>query len=140
MSEEVMTDEELLEMLRNNVGVSEAACRAAREAANRIEALVKERDDAKEADLGRKVIVRSHYAGVLYGEYAGNDGSTVHLKNARQLWKWCAVKGITLIDVATYGVKKRECKFSSAQATVTVFNACALIDVTADASSSIEAV
>ena len=90
--------------------------------------------------IGRKVIVRSHDAGVLYGEYAGNDGSTVHLKNARQLWKWCAAKGISLIDVATYGVKKSECKFSPAQASVTVFSACAMIDVTADASASIEAV
>lgn len=90
--------------------------------------------------LGRKVIVRSRDAGVIYGEYAGNDGSTVHLKNARQLWKWCATKGISLIDVATYGVKKSECKFSPAQASVTVFNACSMIDVTAEASSSIEAV
>lgn len=89
--------------------------------------------------LGRKVIVRSRDAGVIYGEYAGNDGSTVNLKNARQLWKWHAAKGITLIDVATYGVKA-ECKFSPAQATVTIFNACAMIDVTADASASIEAV
>ena len=90
--------------------------------------------------LGRKVIVRSRDAGVLYGEYAGNDGSTVHLTNARQLWKWHAAKGITLIDVATYGVKKSDCKFSPAQATVTVFNACAMIDATADAATSIEAV
>lgn len=90
--------------------------------------------------LGRKVIIRSRDAGVIYGEYAGNDGSTVHLKNARQLWKWCAAKGITLIDVATYGVKKLDCKFSPAQATVTVFNACAMIDVTDDAAKLIEAV
>lgn len=90
--------------------------------------------------IGRKVIVRSRDAGVIYGEYAGNDGSTVHLKNARQLWKWFAAKGITLIDVATYGVKKSECSFSPASATVTVFNACSLIDVTDDASKSIEAV
>lgn len=90
--------------------------------------------------LGRKVIVRSRDAGVIYGEYAGNDGSTVHLKNARQLWKWCAAKGITLIDVATYGVKKSDCKFSPAQATVTVFNACAMIDVTDEAEKLIEAV
>ena len=90
--------------------------------------------------LGRKVIVRSRDAGVIYGEYAGNDGSTVHLKNARQLWKWFAEKGISLIDVATYGVKRSECKFSPAQASVTVFNACAMIDVTVDASASIEAV
>jgi methyl coenzyme M reductase beta subunit len=90
--------------------------------------------------VGRKVIVRSRDAGVIYGEYAGNDGSTVHLRNAVQMWKWFAAKGISLIDVATFGVKKSDCKFSTATATVTVFNACALIDVTADAAASIEAV
>jgi hypothetical protein len=90
--------------------------------------------------VGRKVIVRSRDAGVIYGEYAGNDGSTVHIKNGVQMWKWFAAKGISLIDVATYGVKKSDCKFSTATATVTVFNACALIDVTADAAASIEAV
>lgn len=90
--------------------------------------------------LGRKVIVRCRDAGVIYGEYAGNDGSTVHLKNARQLWKWFAAKGISLIDVATFGVKKSQCKFSVAQSSVTVFGACAMIDVTDDAAASIEAV
>ena len=90
--------------------------------------------------LGRKVIVRSRDAGVIYGEYAGNDGDTIHIRNGRQLWKWKAAKGISLIDVATYGVTKSDCKFSSASATVTVFNACALIDVTDDAAKSIEAV
>jgi hypothetical protein len=89
--------------------------------------------------IGRKVIVRSRDAGVIYGEYAGNNGDTVHVENARQLWKWTAAKGISLIDVATYGVQKSQCKFSPAAATVTVFNACALIDVTAEAAASIEA-
>ena len=90
--------------------------------------------------LGRKVIVRSKDAGVIYGEYAGNEGSTVHLKNGIQMWKWFAAKGISLIDVAIYGIKKSECKFSAATATVTIFNACALIDVTEEAASSIESV
>ena len=92
------------------------------------------------APIGAKVIVRSRDAGVLYGEFAGNDGSTISLTNARQIWKWFAATGITLLDVATYGVKAKDCKFSPAQATVTVFNACALIDVTDDAAASIEAV
>ena len=35
-----MTDAELIDMLRNNLGVSEAACRAAKAAADRIEQLV----------------------------------------------------------------------------------------------------
>lgn len=89
-------------------------------------------------EVGRKVIVRSRDAGVIYGEYAGNDGSTVHLTNARQIWRWCAADGISLIDVATYGVRKSGCKFSPAQATVIVFNACAMIDVTGTAATSIE--
>lgn len=97
-------------------------------------------DETPAAPIGKKVIVRSRDAGVIYGEYAGNDGSTVHLKNARQLWKWFAAKGLTLIDVATYGVEKADCKFSPAQANVTVFNACAMIDVSGEASVSIEAV
>lgn len=91
-------------------------------------------------EMGRKVIVRSRDAGVVYGEYAGNDGSTIHLKNGVQMWKWFAAKGISLIDVATYGVKKSGCNFSTAAADVTVFNACALIDVTVEAAASIEAV
>lgn len=90
--------------------------------------------------VGRKVIVRSSDAGVLYGEYVSNDGPTITLKNARQLWKWQTAKGISLIDLATYGVNASGCKFSSAQAVVTVFNACALIDVTDDAAKSIERV
>ena len=90
--------------------------------------------------IGRKVIVRSRDAGVTYGVYAGNDGSTISLTNARQMWNWTAAKGITLIDVATYGVKADKCKFSPSSATVSVFNACALIDVTDDAAKIIEAV
>lgn len=88
---------------------------------------------------GEKVIVRSRDAGVLYGILDSYDGSTIHLTDARQLWKWYAAKGHTLIDVAEHGVKASECKFSPASATVTVFNACALIYVTDDAAKSIEA-
>lgn len=90
--------------------------------------------------FGRKVIVRSRDAGVIFGDYVGNDGSTVHLRNGVQLWEWTAAQGISLIDVATYGVKASGCKFSPAAATVTVFNACALIDVTDVAAASIGSV
>lgn len=91
-------------------------------------------------DIGRKVIVRSRDAGVIYGVYAGNDGDTVRVKNGRQLWKWRAADGISLIDVATFGVVAAECKFSTASADLTVFNACAVIDVTPGAAASIEGV
>lgn len=98
-----------------------------------------EKPDATEVNgpLYRPVIVRSRDAGVIFGEYCGNSGSTVYLRNARQMWKWFASKGGTLIDCATYGVDGSKCQFSPAQATVTVFNACALIDCTPDAAKSI---
>ena len=88
---------------------------------------------------GRPVIVRSRDAGVLFGNYAGHEpNGTVYLKNARQLWRWHAAKGGTLADVAEYGVNEKNCKFSVARATVTIFGACAIIDCSAAAASSIE--
>lgn len=86
---------------------------------------------------GRAVIVRSRDAGVLFGEYAGNEGSTVHLRNAVQMWRWKAKEGGTLIDCATFGVVPDFGKYSPAQATVTVFSACAMIDCTDEAAASI---
>ena len=89
---------------------------------------------------GRTVIVRSRDAGVLYGNYAGNNGSTVRLENAVQMWRWKAAKGGTLLDCAEYGVDASECKFSFSKGTITIFNACALIDCTKDAEKSLRSV
>jgi len=89
---------------------------------------------------GRPVIVRSSGAGVLFGEYAGRDGANIHLKNAVQMWKWFAAKGGTLIDCAVHGVTAGKCKFSVASATVTVLNACALIDCTEEGAASLRQV
>ena len=103
-------------------------------------ALGQNKDNPPTTQIGRKVIVRSRDAGVIFGDYVGNDGSTVRLRNGVQLWKWTAAQGISLIDVATYGVEASGCKFSTAAATVTVFNACAIIDVTDVAAASIGSV
>jgi len=89
------------------------------------------------AGNGRKVIVRSRDAGVQYGELDGFEGSTVYLKNARQMWSWTALEGGTLLDCATHGVKSG--KFSTAADAVIVIGACAIIDVTAKAEKSLSA-
>ena len=105
-----------------------------------VNALGQNKETPPNTQIGRKVIVRSRDAGVIFGDYVSNSGSTVYLRNGVQLWKWTAAQGISLIDVATYGVKASGCKFSTAAATVTVFNACALIDVTDVAAASIGSV
>lgn len=88
---------------------------------------------------GRKVIVRSRDAGVLFGKLVGYspDGALVHLADARQMWSWAAKSGGTLIDCATVGVKAG--KFSTTTSAATIINACAIIDVSDVAALSLEA-
>ncbi len=89
------------------------------------------------AENGRAVIVRSRDAGVQFGYLQKYEGRTVYLKNARQMWQWKAAQGGSLLDCATYGVTKSGCKFSSPNASVIVFDACAIIDCTDAAVNSI---
>ena len=89
---------------------------------------------------GQKVIVRSRDAGVLYGVLVSNEGSTVVLSQARQMWRWRAAKGGTLIDCAVYGVVAKDCKFSTAAGDVTVFNVCAMILVSSAGAALLDAV
>jgi hypothetical protein len=84
----------------------------------------------------RPVIVRSRDAGCIYGYLLGYEGSTVHLRDARQMWSWTAAEGGTLLDCATYGV--RAGKFSTPARHVIVIGACAIIDVSAKALPSLE--
>ncbi|WP_332116034.1 DUF6948 domain-containing protein [Azorhizobium caulinodans] len=85
---------------------------------------------------GRPVIVRSRDAGVQFGYLDGYDGSTVYLKNARQMWSWTAAEGGTLLDCATHGVKAG--KFSTACSSIVVIGACAIIDCTGKAAKTLE--
>jgi hypothetical protein len=85
----------------------------------------------------RPVIVRSRDAGVQFGYLDHFEGSTVYLKNARQMWSWTAIKGGTLLDCATHGVSAG--KFSTTASAVIVIGACAIIDCTSDAVKTLEA-
>jgi len=84
----------------------------------------------------RPVIVRSRDAGVQFGYLLGYEGSTVHLRDARQMWSWTAAEGGTLLDCATHGVKAG--KFSTVASRVTVNNWCAIIDVSDKALKSLK--
>ena len=50
------------------------------------------------------VICRGYYCGVHAGYIKDRDGNHVVLHGARRLWKWHTVKGISLSDVAKYGI------------------------------------
>lgn len=87
---------------------------------------------------GKKVIVRSRDAGVLYGTLGKFEGTTVWLTDAIQVWKWKAVKGGTLIDCAEYGIVKSGSKVSGKSSSTIVLGACAIIEVADIAKKSFE--
>lgn len=89
-------------------------------------------------NAGKKVIVRSRDAGVLYGTLVKFEGTTVWLTDAIQVWKWKAVKGGTLIDCAEYGIVKSGSKVSGKSSSTTVLGACAIIEVAESAKKSFE--
>lgn len=88
----------------------------------------------------KMVIVRSADAGVQCGHLVRNEGDTVYLKDARQMWQWKAAQGGTLLDCATFGVETKGSRFSKSSVTMTVFRACAIIDVTPEAAATFEVV
>ena len=50
------------------------------------------------------VICRGYYCGVHAGYIKEREGNHVVLNEARRLWKWKAAKGISLSEVAKYGI------------------------------------
>lgn len=54
------------------------------------------------------VICRGYYCGVHAGYIKDRDGNHVVLDDSRRLWKWKAAKGISLSEVAKYGINDSE--------------------------------
>lgn len=53
--------------------------------------------------IGKRVIVRTHSAGVHFGTLVGRDGKEVVLHDARRMWEWHGA--FTLNAMATTGIK-----------------------------------
>jgi hypothetical protein len=90
---------------------------------------------------GDYVIVRSSPSGCWAGTMTVRDGTTVHLIDARRLWRWWAAKGVSLSGVAAHGLhpkKLGECRIA-APVEVIVFEVCEIMAVTPEARASIEA-
>lgn len=56
----------------------------------------------------RFVIVRSHTAGVHFGEFVSREGDALILKNSRRLWRW---QGASLSQVAVAGPASGDNRF-----------------------------
>jgi hypothetical protein len=87
--------------------------------------------------LGQPVIVRARDAGVHFGEYFGHAGREVRLTNARRLWFWKTVKGISLSDLAVNGINTTDSRVAANVADQLVLDACEIIAVTPEAATTI---
>lgn len=56
--------------------------------------------------IGEKVIIRTHSAGVFFGELKKKSGNEVILNNARRMWRWKSAKSVSLSGVAVHGINQ----------------------------------
>lgn len=64
--------------------------------------------------IGKKCIVRTHSAGVWFGEIEQKAGNEVIVKHARRMWQWWAAESISLSGVAVYGINQEKSKICPA--------------------------
>lgn len=62
--------------------------------------------------IGKKVIIRTAYAGVHFGTLAEKDGAEVILSRARRMWQWKSAKSISLSGCANYGIDQSGSKIA----------------------------
>lgn len=87
----------------------------------------------------KKHIIRTHSAGVFYGEIKSREGQEVVIKNARRIWYWAGAASLS--QLAVDGTSKpNECKFPAPVSEIVVTQAIEILEVSAKAQKSIEAV
>lgn len=59
------------------------------------------------AMIGKKVIVRTHSAGVHFGTLAAKDGKEVVLRDARRIWYWEGAFTLSAVAVSGVGNKSK---------------------------------
>lgn len=89
--------------------------------------------------IGQQVIVRGDASGVHHGVLHAVDGSTVHLKNARRLWRWKITgQGVSLSEVAILGVDHGESKITMMLPDIVVLGICEIVPTHGVASATID--
>jgi len=67
-------------------------------------------DSIASHEISKGVIVRSYASGVHFGQLVSYNQQVVILKNARRLWSWFAIDGISLSEVARNGINAAKSK------------------------------
>lgn len=87
---------------------------------------------------GKYVVCRCHNAGVHAGRLVKRNGAECELSESRRLWRWRVQgnKGISLSDVATHGLDKRDTRLG-APVSIILTEVCEYIECTPEARENI---
>ena len=84
-------------------------------------------------------IVRTHSAGVFFGEIVSREGKEATIKNARRIWYWAGAASLS--ELAQRGTSlPQKCKFPVPVDFITVTEVIEILDVTPAAARSIDSV
>ena len=89
--------------------------------------------------VGKYVIARTQSAGVFAGNLESRVGQEAVLTDARRLWYWAGAASLSQMAVSGTS-KPKDCKFPVAVPRVELLQVIEILDVTAEAESSIKAV
>lgn len=89
--------------------------------------------------VNKYVIARTQSAGVFAGNLQSRSGQEVVLTDARRLWYWAGAASLSQLAVSGTSNPKA-CKFPVPVARVELLQVIEILDVTAEAESSIKAV
>lgn len=100
--------------------------------------LTKRKTEMEKTTKTEYVICRGYYCGVHAGYIKEREGNHVVLNEARRLWKWETVKGISLSEVAKYGIDASGSKVCTKCEEIWLGDVYEVIPCTDDARKSIE--
>lgn len=92
--------------------------------------------------IGRYCIVRAKDASPHAGVVEAIDGRTVKMSEARRLWRWRVIdgKGISLSEVAEFGIEAKEWSRVGAPTKVLIQDACEVILCSGAASETLRSI
>ena len=64
--------------------------------------------------IGEYVIIRTYSAGVWFGKLAKKERDEVILEDARRMYYWWCLKGISLSSIALYGINREKSRICGA--------------------------
>lgn len=90
--------------------------------------------------IGKRVLVRSRMAGVMYGTLENINGQHVSLSNARMLYRWRNENGgASLNDTVVDGLKDDAySKLSKFNTKIELLEACSILEVSEKASRNLD--